>query len=90
MTREEAVRLGNYLYDSHDVGRAGEAAVQISRTNERFQISFIIKKLNDPEIISGFRELGQDIRDQGFGPKLDINLCSENFEDVKHTIKTDE
>ncbi len=79
-TEAEARKLGQALQQNRFFDGQGEKTVQISKSRDRFIISFVLVEgfWDKPNVRQLFRELGQQLSQKHFGGKpLEIRLCNE-------------
>lgn len=79
-TAVEAQRLGQFLQDDGYFDRPETTSVQLSRVGEHVVVSFVVARgaWGDPEVISSYRSLGDDISTHLFaGRPVQVRLCDE-------------
>jgi hypothetical protein len=82
VTEAEARRLGQFLQEDGYFAGRGPSSVQLSRETDRIVVSFVVKRnaWKDPQIVAGFREIGQDISTRLYGGRLvEVRLCDEEL-----------
>ena len=86
-SEDDAKKLGEILKENGYFGGTREMDVLLKKDDDGTVLSFVLnERWTDQEIVAGFREVGAEIANKGFGKPLTIRLIDTRL-NKKNEIK---